>query len=88
MDDVKLPVCRFYGGRWLIADRNSDYFLSNLPQRCYSMCLPTAVSLITNMFSKRKWQNIAFASNGMGQPLGYSVRLILGGLFTVTIGWR
>lgn len=53
-----------------------------------SMCLPTAVGLITNTFPKGKWRNIAFASNGMGQPLGYSVGLLLGGVFTDTIGWR
>ena len=53
-----------------------------------AMCLPTAVSLITNTFPRGKWRNIAFASNGMGQPLGYSVGLILGGVFTDTIGWR
>ena len=53
-----------------------------------SMCLPTAVSLITNIFPKGTWRNVAFASNGMGQPLGYSVGLILGGVFTDTIGWR
>ncbi len=53
-----------------------------------AMCLPTSVSLITNTFPKGKWRNIAFASNGMGQPLGYSVGLLLGGVFTDTIGWR
>lgn len=53
-----------------------------------AMCLPTSVSLITNTFPKGTWRNIAFASNGMGQPLGYSVGLILGGVFTDTIGWR
>ena len=53
-----------------------------------AMCLPTAVSLITNTFPKGNARNIAFATNGMGQPLGYSVGLILGGVFTDTIGWR
>lgn len=53
-----------------------------------AMCLPTAMSLITNTFPKGTWRNIAFASNGMCQPLGYSVGLILGGIFTDTIGWR
>ena len=53
-----------------------------------AMCLPTAVSLITNTFNKGTWRNVAFASNGMGQPLGYSIGLILGGVFTDTIGWR
>ena len=53
-----------------------------------SMCLPTAVSLITNTFPRGTWRNVAFATNGAGQPLGYSMGLILGGLFTDTIGWR
>jgi MFS family permease len=53
-----------------------------------AMCLPTAVSLITNTFPKGTWRNTAFAMNGMGQPLGYSLGLVLGGIFTDTIGWR
>lgn len=53
-----------------------------------AMCLPTAVSLTTNTFPRGNWRNIAFASIGMGQPVGYSVGLILGGVFTDTIGWR
>ena len=53
-----------------------------------SMCLPTAVSLTTNTFNRGQWRNMAFASIGMGQPVGYSVGLILGGVFTDTIGWR
>ena len=53
-----------------------------------SMCLPTAVSLVTNTFSKGNWRNAAFATIGIGQPLGFSVGLLLGGIFTDTIGWR
>lgn len=53
-----------------------------------SMCLPTAVSLIANTFPKGPWRNIAFAMNGMGSPLGYALGLVLGGIFTDTIGWR
>ena len=53
-----------------------------------AMCLPTAFGLITSSFPKGKWRNIAFALNGMGQPLGYSVGLLVGGVFTDTIGWR
>ncbi|KAI0100557.1 major facilitator superfamily domain-containing protein [Nemania sp. FL0031] len=53
-----------------------------------AMCLPTAVSLITNTFPRGSWRNTAFAMNGMGQPLGYSLGLVLGGIFTDTIGWR
>ncbi|KAL4887269.1 major facilitator superfamily domain-containing protein [Aspergillus karnatakaensis] len=53
-----------------------------------SMCLPCAVSLMTRTFPPGKARNMGFASMGMGQPLGYSVGLILGGLFADTIGWR
>ncbi|RYP66130.1 hypothetical protein DL771_007964 [Monosporascus sp. 5C6A] len=53
-----------------------------------AMCLPTAVSLTTNSFLPGRWRNLAFACQGMGQPLGYSLGLILGGVFTDTIGWR
>ena len=53
-----------------------------------SMCLPSAVSVTTNSFAQGKRRNIGFACMGMGQPLGYSLGLILGGVFTNTIGWR
>ncbi|KAM0432041.1 hypothetical protein ACHAQK_009957 [Fusarium lateritium] len=53
-----------------------------------SMCLPTAVSLIANTFPRGPWRNVAFAINGMGSPLGYALGLVLGGIFTDTIGWR
>lgn len=53
-----------------------------------AMCLPTTVSLITNTFPKGQWRNTAFAMSGMAQPLGYALGLVLGGIFTDTIGWR
>lgn len=53
-----------------------------------SMCLPTTVSLITNTFPRGKWRNTSFAMNGMAQPLGYALGLVLGGIFTDTVGWR
>ncbi|ROW05864.1 hypothetical protein VPNG_08040 [Cytospora leucostoma] len=53
-----------------------------------SMCLPTTVSLITNTFPRGKWRNTSFAMNGMAQPLGYALGLVLGGVFTDTLGWR
>jgi len=53
-----------------------------------AMCLPTAVGIITNTFPRGNWRNVAFAMNGMGQPLGYALGLVLGGIFTDTIGWR
>jgi MFS family permease len=53
-----------------------------------AMCLPSSVSLITSAFERGTWRNVGFACMGMGQPLGYSLGLILGGVFTDTIGWR
>lgn len=53
-----------------------------------AMCLPTAVGLITATFPRGPWRNTAFAMNGMGQPLGYALGLVLGGIFTDGIGWR
>lgn len=53
-----------------------------------SMCLPSAVSIITHSFPPGKRRNIGFACMGAGQPLGYSVGLVLGGVFTDSIGWR
>lgn len=53
-----------------------------------AMCLPTAVSLITNTFPKGRWRTTCFAMNGMAQPLGYALGLVLGGVFTDSVGWR
>lgn len=53
-----------------------------------SFCLPSAVSIITSTFPQGKSRNIAFASMGGGQPIGFSVGLVLGGVFAETIGWR
>lgn len=53
-----------------------------------AMCLPTAVGLISATFPRGTWRNTAFAMNGMGNPLGYAVGLVLGGIFTSSIGWR
>ncbi|KAJ8108404.1 hypothetical protein OPT61_g8196 [Boeremia exigua] len=53
-----------------------------------SFCLPSAVSIITSTFPQGKSRNIAFASMGGGQPIGFSIGLVLGGVFAETIGWR
>ena len=53
-----------------------------------SFCLPSAVSIITSTFPEGKSRNIAFASMGGGQPIGFSLGLVLGGVFADTIGWR
>lgn len=53
-----------------------------------SFCLPSAVSIITSTFPEGKGRNVAFASMGGGQPIGFSLGLVLGGVFADTIGWR
>jgi MFS family permease len=53
-----------------------------------AMCLPTTLSLISNTFSRGGWRTAAFSVNGMTQPLGFAMGLVLGGIFTDTIGWR
>lgn len=53
-----------------------------------SFCLPSAVSIITGTFPEGKSRNIAFASMGGGQPIGFSLGLTLGGVLSDTIGWR
>lgn len=53
-----------------------------------SMCLPTSVSLIAQSLPAGRRRNIGFACMGGGQPLGFSIGLLLGGVFASTIGWR
>lgn len=53
-----------------------------------SFCLPSAVSIITHSFPPGRRRNVAFASMGGGQPIGFSIGLTIGGVFADTIGWR
>lgn len=54
-----------------------------------SLCLPTAFSILTNGFSPGRRRNIGFACLGLGQPLGFSVGLVLGGFVVDTpLTWR
>lgn len=53
-----------------------------------SMCLPSAVSIITTAFATGKRRNYAFAAMGGGQPAGFAIGLTVGGVLTDTIGWR
>ncbi|KAL8917211.1 MAG: hypothetical protein Q9172_005941 [Xanthocarpia lactea] len=52
-----------------------------------SFCLPASVSIIYDTFPAGPWRNAAFASMGGGQPVGYGVGLVLGGILTSTAGW-
>ncbi|KAJ5458603.1 hypothetical protein N7475_009991 [Penicillium sp. IBT 31633x] len=54
-----------------------------------SMCLPTAFSIMTDAMPTGRRRNIGFACLGLGQPMGFSVGLVLGGIFQgSSLGWR
>lgn len=53
-----------------------------------SMCLTSSVSIIMTSFPAGRRRNVAFACMGGGQPIGFSVGLLLAGILTQTIGWR
>ena len=52
-----------------------------------SLCLPSAVAIITRSFVGKR-RDMAFACMGGGQPVGFAVGLAIGGVLTDTIGWR
>ena len=53
-----------------------------------SMLLTSSVSIIMSSFPAGRRRNIAFASMGGGQPLGFSLGLVLAGIFTQDVNWR
>lgn len=53
-----------------------------------SMCLTSSVSIIVGTFSAGRLRNISFACMGAGQPLGFSLGLVLAGVLTQSLGWR
>ncbi|KAF2148616.1 integral membrane protein [Myriangium duriaei CBS 260.36] len=58
--------------------------LSGLSASC---CLPSAVSIITGSFTDQR-RDVAFACMGGGQPAGFVVGLVLGGIATNAVSWR
>ncbi|KAK8127824.1 puromycin resistance protein pur8 [Apiospora sp. TS-2023a] len=59
--------------------------LRTLLSASIAMCLPTAAGA---HYLDGPWCNVAFAMNGMSEPLGFALGLVLGGIFTDIIGWR
>lgn len=53
-----------------------------------AMHLSSSVSLVTKILPRGRPRNVAFSCLGLSQPLGFSVGLVLGGVFVDTIGWR
>lgn len=52
-----------------------------------SFCLPSAVSIITSSFTGR-YRDMAFAFMGGGQPAGFILGLVVGGVLTDAASWR
>ncbi|KAF7543407.1 hypothetical protein G7Z17_g10766 [Cylindrodendrum hubeiense] len=50
--------------------------------------LASSVAIIAEIMPKGRGRNLAFSCLGLSQPLGFSVGLVLGGIFVDTIGWR
>ena len=53
-----------------------------------AFCLPSAVSLITSYFPHGQRRNFAFAMMGAGQPVGFSIGVVVGGILADGPGWR
>lgn len=56
-----------------------------------SLCLPSAVAIASRSFpatTMHHARNVAFAAMGAGQAVGFGLGLVLGGVFSDTIGWR
>ncbi|KAF5517133.1 Drug resistance protein [Colletotrichum siamense] len=47
-----------------------------------------AISIISNNVEEGRPRNMGFAFMGFAQPLGFCFGLVLGGVFTDTVGWR
>jgi MFS family permease len=53
-----------------------------------SLCLTTAVGILSGAFEKGGRRNLAFVGMGAASPVGYTVGLVLGGVFVEGPGWR
>lgn len=53
-----------------------------------AMCLPSSVGIICQSIVPGRLRNLAMACTGLGQPMGFSFGLVLGGIFCNTVGWR
>lgn len=53
-----------------------------------SLHLASSVGLVAQSIPSGRARNVAFSCLGLSQPLGFSVGLVLGGVFVDTLGWR
>jgi MFS family permease len=53
-----------------------------------SLCLPTSVAIVANAAPSGRKRNIGFSCLGFVQPIGFSLGMVLEGVFLDTVGWR
>ena len=53
-----------------------------------SMCLPTAIGILSSSTASGTVRNVGFSCLGLSQAFGFAIGLVLGGFFVDTIGWR
>lgn len=54
----------------------------------YAMHLASSVAIVTHTLPRGRPRNFAFSCLGLGQPLGFSFGLVVGGVLQDLIGWR
>ncbi|OAL38268.1 hypothetical protein AYO20_02327 [Fonsecaea nubica] len=83
-----LLQCAFTLSCGLAQDSLQLLFFRALAGIAIAFCLPSAVSLITSYFPHGRRRNFAFAMMGAGQPVGFSIGLVMGGILADGPGWR
>ena len=53
-----------------------------------ALVIPSSVSIISKSLESGRPRNIGFACIGLSAPLGFSFRMVLGGVFVSAVGWR
>lgn len=53
-----------------------------------ALVVPSSFSIVSTSVEQGKPRNIGFACLGLAMPLGFSLGLVLGGVFISSLGWR
>lgn len=53
-----------------------------------ALAVPSALSIVSRSVRSGQLRNIGFATMGFARDLGFSVGLVLGGVFVASVGWR
>ncbi|KAK0263644.1 hypothetical protein LTS16_024020 [Friedmanniomyces endolithicus] len=54
----------------------------------FALIVPSGVSIVSTAVVQGRRRNLGFGVLGLAQPLGFSLGLVLGGVFVDTVGWR